>query len=157
MHFDVVEVSGANQYSVQARGIGHHLLAADGLDGQGGAARRLEAAADAAGLLPAAAGVLPEAAELLLELAHADTVSARAASAAAPHIFRISDSPLRSANDLPLEITCGRACSVQLVSGGGSPSWLRMTRTASATGSLAASSRDRAGTATGLSRHGRRR
>ena len=50
----------------------------------------LEAAADAAGLLPAAAGVF-EAVELLPELAHADTVSARAASAAAPHIFRISD------------------------------------------------------------------
>jgi len=48
------------------------------------------AEADAAGLLPAAAGVLPEAAELLLELPHADTASARAASPAAPHIFRIS-------------------------------------------------------------------
>jgi hypothetical protein len=53
----------------------------------------LEAAAE---LLPAAAGVLLVAV-LLLELAHADTVSARAASVAAPHIFRISDFPLRSA------------------------------------------------------------
>jgi len=51
----------------------------------------LEAAADEAGLLPAAAGVLPEAVELLPELAQADTVSARAASVAAPHIFRILD------------------------------------------------------------------
>jgi hypothetical protein len=51
----------------------------------------LEAAADEAGLLPAAAGVLPEVVELLPELAHADTVNARAASAAVPHIFRISD------------------------------------------------------------------
>jgi len=53
----------------------------------------LAAEADAAGLLPAAAGVLPEAAELLLELPHADTASARAASPAAPHIFRISVFP----------------------------------------------------------------
>jgi len=43
-----------------------------------------EAAADEAGVLPAAVELLPE-------LAHADTVSARAASVAAPHIFRISD------------------------------------------------------------------
>jgi len=55
------------------------------------AAAGLEAAADEAGLLPAAAGVLPEAVELLPELAHADTVSARAANEAAPHIFRISN------------------------------------------------------------------
>jgi len=48
----------------------------------------LEAAADAAELLPAAAGVL-EAVELLPELAHADTVSAMAASVATPQIFRI--------------------------------------------------------------------
>jgi hypothetical protein len=54
----------------------------------------------AAALLPAAAGVLLVVAVLLLELAHADTVSARPASPAAPHIFRISNSPLHSANDL---------------------------------------------------------
>jgi len=53
------------------------------------AAAGLAAAADEAGLLPAAAGVV----ELLPELAHADTVSARAASVAAPSIFRISDFP----------------------------------------------------------------
>jgi hypothetical protein len=43
----------------------------------------------ATGLLPWAAGVLPEAAELLAELPHAETISAAAASPAAPHIFRI--------------------------------------------------------------------
>jgi hypothetical protein len=54
----------------------------------------LEAAAE---LLPVAAGVLLVEAVLLLELAQADTVSARAASVAAPHMFRISNFPLRSA------------------------------------------------------------
>jgi hypothetical protein len=45
--------------------------------------------ADEAGALAGAAGVLAAVGELLLELAHADTVSARAASPATPHIFRI--------------------------------------------------------------------
>jgi hypothetical protein len=54
----------------------------------------LEAAAE---LLPVAAGVLLVEAVLLLELAQADTVIARAASVAAPHMFRISNFPLRSA------------------------------------------------------------
>jgi len=41
-------------------------------------------------LLVPAAGVLPVLVELLPELAQADTVSARAARPATPHIFRIS-------------------------------------------------------------------
>ena len=49
-------------------------------------------------LLPPAAGVLAAVPELLLaELAQADTVRARAARPAAPHIFRIELSPLHSA------------------------------------------------------------
>jgi hypothetical protein len=39
--------------------------------------------------LPPAAGVLAAPGELLAELAQADTVRARAARPAAPHIFRI--------------------------------------------------------------------
>src|SRR6266704_3344642 len=59
-------------------------------------------------LLPPAAGVLAAVPELLLpELAQADTVRARAARPATPHIFRIELSPLHSARDLPLEITGG--------------------------------------------------
>ena len=74
-----------------------------------------------AGLLPAAAGVL-EVVELLPELAHADTVSARAASPAAPHIFRISDiSPSQCKNDLPLEITYERVCQFTRGSAGIGP------------------------------------
>src|SRR5690349_18583758 len=47
-------------------------------------------------LLPPAAGVLATADELLLpELAQAETVRAKAARPAAPHIFRIGNSPLR--------------------------------------------------------------
>src|SRR5205809_3331120 len=58
-------------------------------------------------LLPPAAGVLATVPELLLpELAQADTVRAKAARPAAPHIFRIGISPLHSACALPLEITC---------------------------------------------------
>jgi hypothetical protein len=45
--------------------------------------------AAAALLLPPAAGVLAVVAELLPELAQAETVRARAARPAAPHIFRI--------------------------------------------------------------------
>src|ERR1700730_5365203 len=74
----------------------------------------LEAGPDAGALLlPGAAGVLLV---LLPELAHADTVRARAARPAAPHIFRIRISPLHSANYLPLEITCGRAIQFTLSS-----------------------------------------
>ena len=47
------------------------------------------AGADAAGLLAPAAGVLTALAEPLPELAQADRLSARAASPAAPQIFRI--------------------------------------------------------------------
>jgi len=87
VHFDVVEVSGANQYTVRPAELVSTcwlpmVLAVKVVE--------LAAEADAAGLLPAAAGVLPAAAELLLELPQADTASARAASPAAPHIFRIS-------------------------------------------------------------------
>jgi hypothetical protein len=90
VHFDAVEVSGANQYrvlpaeSVTTCWVPMVLTV------------RLvpPALAAAAGLLAAgAAGVLAAAGGLLLELAHADTVSARAASVAAPHIFRIRISP----------------------------------------------------------------
>jgi hypothetical protein len=98
VHFDVVEVSGANQYKVKPAELvttcwPPMVLTAKvappetpGLEAAG-----LEAAADEAALLPVAAGVLPAAVELLPELAHADTVRAKAASAAAPHIFRISN------------------------------------------------------------------
>ena len=47
------------------------------------------AAAGALLLLPPAAGVLAVVAVLLAELAQADTVRAKAARPAAPHIFRI--------------------------------------------------------------------
>jgi hypothetical protein len=49
----------------------------------------LPLAAAGALLLPPAAGVLAVVAELLPELAQADTVRAKAAKPAAPHIFRI--------------------------------------------------------------------
>jgi hypothetical protein len=71
------------------------------------------AAADVAELLPPAAGVLPE---VLLELAHADTASARAASPAAPHIFRIGKYPLIRITDLPTKITYGWAFQFTLSS-----------------------------------------
>jgi hypothetical protein len=101
---DVVEVSGANQYSVWPAELvttcwPPMVLTARALPP---AAAGLEAGADAAGLLPAAAGVLPEAAELLLELPQADTANAMAANPAAPHIFRISNSPLHSAKIISL-------------------------------------------------------
>jgi hypothetical protein len=70
----------------------------------------------AGALLPApAAGVLPVVAELLPELPQADTVRAKAARPAALNIFRIGISPLHTARDLPLGITCDR--SFQFIAG----------------------------------------
>ena len=66
-------------------------------------------------LLPPAAGVLAVVAVLLAELAQAETVRAKAARPAAPHIFRIGISPLHSARDLPLGITYDR--SFQFIAG----------------------------------------
>jgi hypothetical protein len=100
VHFEVVEVSGTNQYKVKPA-----ALVTTCWPPMVFAARvvppELEAGADEAALPPAAAGVLPETAELLPELAQADRTSAAAARPAAPHIFRIRISPLHSANDLP--------------------------------------------------------
>src|ERR1700738_2764647 len=101
VHFEVVEVSGTNQYTVRPLELVSTcwlpmVLAVSVLPPWAGADE-----ADAAALVAPAAGALPGAAELLLELPHADTASARAASPAAPHIFRIRIFPLHSANDLP--------------------------------------------------------
>jgi hypothetical protein len=73
------------------------------------------AAAGALLLLPPAAGVLAVGAELLPELAQAETVRAKAARPAALNIFRIGISPLHTAHDLPLGITCDR--SFQFIAG----------------------------------------
>ncbi|HEY1625652.1 MAG TPA: hypothetical protein VGG16_17815 [Streptosporangiaceae bacterium] len=105
MHFDIVEVSGANQYKVNPAEFvstvfppmvfvdsGPVAASAAALDG----AELLPAPAPlppplpAAVLLPAAAG-LPLATVDPDELPHAATASAIAASPAAPHIFRIRD------------------------------------------------------------------
>jgi hypothetical protein len=66
-------------------------------------------------LLPPAAGVFAVGAELLPELAQAETVRAKAARPAALNIFRIGISPLHTARDLPLGITCDR--SFQFIAG----------------------------------------
>jgi hypothetical protein len=126
VHFDVVEVSGANQYTVMPAELVTTCWLPMVLTARA-VPPAAEAGADADALPPAAAGVLPAAAELLLELAHADTVSARAASPATPHIFRISNSPLHSAKMISNRDHVRTSLSVQLVSGqlvsgGGSPS-----------------------------------
>src|SRR5256714_5154089 len=92
-HLDVVGVSGANQYRTlplaSVSTCWPPTVVCDTV------------------LPPAAAG---EAGVLfaLPELAQADTVSARAASPAAPHIARISGVSPSRCSDLPLEITCRR-------------------------------------------------
>jgi hypothetical protein len=107
VHFEAVEVSGANQYNVMplesvttAVPLIVVIFSAPAL--------ATEAGAELAGLLAPAAGALVAGAlvagvELLLlaELAHADSARARAASPAAPSIFRISNSPLNRALGLP--------------------------------------------------------
>jgi hypothetical protein len=84
VHFEVVEVSGTNQYKVKPAALVFAVRLVP---------PELAAGAAEAALLAAAAGVLPEAAELLPELAQADRTSATAARPAAPHIFRIRISP----------------------------------------------------------------
>jgi hypothetical protein len=84
LHFEVVDVSGANQYKVKPLELVTTfvpLIVAV-------IRAELEAGADAAALLAGAAGLLLEADELP-ELPHAATTRAIAASPAAPHTFRI--------------------------------------------------------------------
>src|ERR1700722_4547664 len=93
VHLEVVEVSGANQYSVlpaELVSTAVPLMVVMFTVLPPLAAGALEAAA----LLAPAAGALAAADELLeLELAHAVSARARAASPAVPSIFRITNSP----------------------------------------------------------------
>jgi hypothetical protein len=106
VHFEVVGVSGANQYKTKPLALARTCVpptvavrrADPALEAEA------EAAAAAAGdaLLADAAGLRPDAAEALellelLELPQAVRTSATAASPAAPHIFRIRISPLEGA------------------------------------------------------------
>ena len=81
MHFEVVEVSGANQYRVKPAELVTTCWPPMVLTSRA-VPPELEAGAE---LLAPAAGV--EVVELLPELAHADRTSARAARPAAPHTF----------------------------------------------------------------------
>src|SRR5450432_2845107 len=91
-HLDAVVVSGTNQYRTSPlESVSTCVPPTVVWDTVLPPAAADEAGADAAGLLLAAAGVLLVVLELLPELAQADTVSARAASPAAPSIVRISD------------------------------------------------------------------
>jgi hypothetical protein len=84
LHFEVVDVSGANQYKVKPLELVTTfvpLIVAV-------IRAELEAGVAAAALLAGAAGLLLEADELP-ELPHAATTRAIAASPAAPHMFRI--------------------------------------------------------------------
>jgi hypothetical protein len=89
VHFDIVEVSGANQYKVNPAEFVSTVLPPMVFVDSGPVAASA-AALDGAELLPAAAG-LPLATVDPDELPHAATASAIAASPAAPHIFRIRD------------------------------------------------------------------
>jgi hypothetical protein len=93
VHFEVVDVSGANQYRVKPAALVTTCWPAMVLTVRVVppelAAGADPAEADAAGLLAGAAGVLAAAAEVLPELAQADRLSARAANPATPQIFRI--------------------------------------------------------------------
>jgi hypothetical protein len=92
--FDLVEVSGANQYKVKplelvSTCLPPIVLAASLVPDED----ELPPAAAEDELPPAAAGVPPALDELLAELPQAATVRAMAARPAAPHIFRITKSP----------------------------------------------------------------
>ena len=82
MHFEVVDVSGTNQYKVKPLELVTTFVPLIV------AVIRAELEADGAALLAGAAGLLLEADELP-ELPHAAATRAIAANPAAPHIFRI--------------------------------------------------------------------
>jgi hypothetical protein len=88
LHFEVVDVSGTNQYKVKPLELVTTfvplIVAVIRAELEAG----VDAGVDAAALLAGAAGLLLEADELP-ELPHAATTRAIAASPAAPHMFRI--------------------------------------------------------------------
>jgi hypothetical protein len=101
VHMDVVEVSGTNQYNVLPLALVtiavplmvviFSALVALALAGAELAGAELAGAELAALLAPAAGALAADDALLLAVLAHADSASARAASPAAPSIFRIQN------------------------------------------------------------------
>jgi hypothetical protein len=99
---DVVEVSGTNQYNVLPLAlvtIAAPLMVVifSALVAPALAGAELAGAELAALLAPAAGALAADDALLLAELAQADSASARAASPAAPSIFRIPKSPFHCA------------------------------------------------------------
>src|SRR5580693_8669191 len=123
VHLEVVEVSGANQYSVLPL-----ELVTTAVPLMVVMFTVLPLPLDAAALLPPAAGAVVAGVldDELAELAHADSARATAASPAALNIFRIRIL-LFTVLVSPIGNHVPGSRSVQLVSSGGSSRWSRIT------------------------------